>query len=318
MDKEKMWVYMIQLGSNMWCKPGQRTGFAEKEHEYHDFLQTEKDIWRKVTDFLPKCGFNTLLIDIGEGIKLDSHPELAVSGSWDKEEIRQELKRLREIGLTPIPKYNFSCAHNAWMKEYSYMVGTDTYYQVCKDIIEETIEIFDTPEFFHLGLEEEDYAGGQRHFPIATIRAPYKLLEDANALFRVCLDKGVRPWIWAEKKSVEGFGGEEGFKNNIPKEVLISNWAYLNFTDPYAAEKIKYYNKFDEWGYEQIPTFSTFYFRGNARQTMRYCKEAIKEENVRGYCAAPWQRTTELCIYSLLDEAWRFKDAKKLIYPEEK
>lgn len=49
--------------------------------------------------------------------------------------MKAELARLRNLGLNPIPKYNFSCGHSAWLQEYAYMVGTKKYDQVCKDII---------------------------------------------------------------------------------------------------------------------------------------------------------------------------------------
>lgn len=35
------------------------------------------------------------------------------------------------------------------------MVSTSEYYSVCQDLIQEVIEIFDTPRFFHLGMDEE-------------------------------------------------------------------------------------------------------------------------------------------------------------------
>ena len=58
----------------------------DEQPVFHDFLYCDKEVWRKVTDFLPSCGINTLLIDMGEGVRLDSHPELAVEGSWSKQE----------------------------------------------------------------------------------------------------------------------------------------------------------------------------------------------------------------------------------------
>ena len=132
MANKKMWAFMIQLGNNMWDKKDRQRDYNKDEEDsiYRDFLYTDKAIWDEITAFLPTCGINTLLIDIGEGVRLDSHPELAVEGSWTKEEFRKELQRLRSLGLTPIPKYNFSCGHSAWLQEYAYMVGTETYDRV--------------------------------------------------------------------------------------------------------------------------------------------------------------------------------------------
>ena len=154
MTSKKMWAVLLHLGSNMWCKEGYEGEYDYEKPYYMDSLRCDMEIWRKVTDFLPSCGINTLVIDMGEAVILDSHPELAVKGSLTKAEFKEELNRLRALGLTVLPKFNFSCAHNAWLKDYAYMVGTETYYRVCEDVLRETIELFDKPEFFHLGLEE--------------------------------------------------------------------------------------------------------------------------------------------------------------------
>ena len=109
MRKDMMWAFMIYLGSNMWAKKGEKRPYrTEWEEEYHEEMVTSKEVWRKVTDFLPECGINTLLIDIGEGVQFDSHPELAIPGSWTKTELKTEIERLRAMGITPIPKLNFS------------------------------------------------------------------------------------------------------------------------------------------------------------------------------------------------------------------
>jgi len=38
------------------------------------------------------------------------------------------------MGLEPIPKRNFSTAHDTWIKEYGRQVSTSVYYLVCADL----------------------------------------------------------------------------------------------------------------------------------------------------------------------------------------
>ena len=224
MNTENMiWAFLIHLGSNMWSKKeripsGHR---HEEDFTYKTTMCCQKDVWTRVTDFLPSCGINTLVIDIGEGVRLDSHPEIAIPGAWSKEELREELARLRALGLTPIPKFNFSCGHSAWMQDYAYMVGTKIYDDFCRDIIEETIELFDTPPFFHLGLEEEDYHSQETNH-IAIVRTPHKKTQDALRLFEICRSHDVRPWIWAD---FDSYGGPEAFAKQVPHDVMISTWS---------------------------------------------------------------------------------------------
>ena len=100
-SKEHMWAILLRLGVNTNAKPGDcRPYEMEDEFRYHEKLFCDKEIWHKVTEYLPEEGINTVVIDINEGVKLDSHPELAVPGSWEKEEFKEELRRLRALGLS--------------------------------------------------------------------------------------------------------------------------------------------------------------------------------------------------------------------------
>ena len=321
MRSNKIWAILLHLGCNMWRKDDPVTGANKDEEEsiYRDFLYTDKETWQKVIDFLPSCGINTVLIDMGEGVQYDSHPELAVKGSWPKAEFRQELDRIRSLGLTPLPKFNFSAGHNAFLQEHAYTVGTDHYNQVCKDLIEEVIDLFDTPEFFHLGMEEEDMAS-QKNQPVAMIRPPYTKTADSLFLFDVCRSHGVRPWIWVDPHTIESYGGEEAFRDNIPKDVLLSNWYYgiiknsadVCQTNPNAA----LHQKIGQWGFEQVPTVSTWSWYLNDKQTMRFCADHVEPESLRGFMTAPWLFSVPNNYYGLLNDAFVFGNAKQDIFGE--
>ena len=314
----RIWAFLIHLGSNMWTKKGKTlTGIRhEEDFTYKDKMFCQREVWTKVVDFLPSCGINTFVIDIGEGVRLDSHPEIATEGAWSKEELRAELARIRSLGINPIPKFNFSCGHDAWMGEYAFMVGTKAYYAFCRDIIEETIELFDTPDFFHLGLEEEDYEAQAPNY-IAVVRTPAKKTEDALFLFDICRAKGVRPWIWADFKS---YGGAEKFAAAVPKDVLISSWYYGWIRDGVPMEKypeeVRLMKEIDEMGYEQVPTASTWSWHLNAKDTMLFGKKNLSSESVVGYMTASWMLTIEKKYYALLNDAYTFYHAKNDIYGE--
>ena len=316
MDNKRIWAFLIHLGSNMWAKKGTtwKRNIHPEDFGYKERMYCDKEVWRKVTDFLPSCGINTLVIDIGEGIRLDCHPEIATEGAWTKDEVREELARLRSIGLTPIPKFNSSCAHNAWMGEYAYMVGTKAYYDFCKDIIEETIELFDTPEFFHLGLEEE--RPGLGHL-VNVCRSPEKKVEDALFLFDICKSHGVRPWIWLD---VESFGGWEDFSAKVPKDTLISTWYYdaihdkADLCDPQIPKEAYLNIELAERGYEQVPATSTWSWHCNAKDTMNFCKKHVSEESVVGFMSASWLLTTKSRLYGLYNDAYTLMWARRDIY----
>ena len=92
--KDLMWAYLMHLGTNMWGQEGEEGALAE----YRDHLATEDDVWRETIDFLPACGFNTVLIDVGDGIVYESHPEINSAGAWSKDKLKKELDRMRAMG----------------------------------------------------------------------------------------------------------------------------------------------------------------------------------------------------------------------------
>lgn len=312
--KEKMWAYLMHLGDNMWGDPGSTLKFARYESE----LQTDDKVWKDTIDFLPSQGINTVLIDIGDAIQYETHPEISVKGAWSKDKLKAELDRMRAMGLTPLPKLNFSAGHDAWLGEYSRMLSTTPYYQVCKDLILEVAELFGNPEYFHLGMDEED-PKNQGALAFCCIRQHDLWWHDLYYLFDVCDKAGVRPWVWSDYS----WHKPEKFIEKMPKSALQSNFWYNTIRKKsdgvtYREPMYDAYRILAEAGYDQVPCVS--FFEGyslNAEETMRLGKEEIASDNLVGYMTAPWRNPLPINKYSLLDDAYRFGQAKKKEYPEE-
>src|SRR4051812_40226086 len=119
-------------------------------------LRFDEPLWNELLERMAKAGMNMVVIDVGDGVQFQSHPEIPVQGAWSRDKLKSELNKLRSMGLEPIPKLNFSACHDQWLGEYARMLSTKIYYQVCKDLIAETIDLFDRPRYFHLGMDEEE------------------------------------------------------------------------------------------------------------------------------------------------------------------
>ena len=310
MKAEKMWGYLIHLSANMWGEPGSYMPTAP----WREYFDTDEGIWTKVIDFLPECGINTVVIDVGDAIVYDTHPEIALPGAWTKEKLKKELNRMRGLGLTPIPKLNFSAGHDAWLKEYSRMLSTPTYYQVCEDLILEVAELFDYPEYFHLGMDEE---WCQNKENMIVVRPKRLWWNDINFLFKVCDKAGVRPWVWADPCWNE----PDEYIKNMSKSVLQSNWYYhtieKNPDGSYKKNEVETFRKLEEAGFEQVPACSAITRWYNAEQMVQMGKESIAPERLKGFLTCPWVFTENKHYYALLNDAHRFGLAKKLWYPEE-
>src|ERR1019366_4725867 len=94
----------------------------------HPFLRFDMSVWDELVRKMADSGLNMVVLDLGDGVKYESHPEIAVRGAWSMSQLRRELAKLRQLGIEPIPKLNFSTTHDTWLGPYSRCVSTETYY----------------------------------------------------------------------------------------------------------------------------------------------------------------------------------------------
>src|SRR5256714_10098113 len=195
MPEPMIFANLLHLSYNMWGdwdRPGAGKYWAAKP-----YLRFDEKLWNDLLDVMQKRRFNMVVIDLGDGIEYSSHPEIAVKNAWSQDKLKSELAKCRKMGLEPIPKLNFSTCHDQWMGKYARMVSTPEYYKVCADLIAETIDLFDKPRFFHLGMDEEE-AIHQANFEHVVCRQFDLWWHDVRFFFKQVEDKGSRPWIWGD------------------------------------------------------------------------------------------------------------------------
>ena len=297
-----MWADLVHLGINSWAdcylkdwgpwKRGTPDEHCVTLRQAEPYMRTTDEEWRFCVDGLVKAGANTLVIDMAEGIQYESHPELAVKGSWSIEKFRRELDRIRAMGVVPIPKMNFSTAHDTWLKDYHRMVSTPEYYRVCEDVIREVCEIFDHPRYFHLGYDEET-AANQAKYECVVVRQGELWWHDFLWFDKVVEGLGARPWIWADRV----WHHREEFERRMPKSVLLSNWYYGKEFDvaklKSASDRtsVSAYEWLEKAGFDQVPCGTNrdedFACLPN---TVAHCVPLIAPERLKGFCLAPWSR----------------------------
>jgi len=315
MDKENMkkdlqWAYLIHLGYNMWFEEDAKKnpladGYAEDYCNASSKLRFDKDVWDELIDNMSEAGINMLVIDLGEGVRYESHPEIAVEGSLSVEELYRELQVIRSKGIIPIPKLNFSAAHDEWMGEYSRCVSSRKYYEVCKDLINEVIEIFDTPPYFHLGMDEETNIH-QLHNRYAVIRHGDQWWHDLYYLAGIVGKKGVRPWVWSDYI----WNHEEEFLRKMPKEILQSNWYYSGaFTR--ETDRLRAYNVLSDHGYDQIPAGSNWSCQWNFEGTVNYCLDTCDNDLIKGFMQTVWRPTVREVRFRHLEAIDIVRQVKK-------
>ena len=301
-----LWAYMPQFGMNMWGDldiPPTRDGIMTKhltdaefaalcrpENQTHDAVRFDEAVWRDLSARLRASGCGLLLLDLGEFVVYPSHPELAVKGSWRVERLQAEIRRLRDMGFEVVPKLNFSCCHDAWLKDYARMVSTRTYYSVAADLIRDVSEIFETPRFIHLGLDEEDIVEYQtRNTSLVRLRQGDLWWHDALFLIGEVEKRGSRAWVWSDYQRRHTL---DEFLREMPKTVLQSPWTYRTETPSFDDPLIKIYQTLATNGYDVIPCASNCYgLKANFTATAAFCRANLPPERYKGMLFAPWMAT---------------------------
>jgi hypothetical protein len=280
---EKIWAGLLHLSFNF-ALGIKKFGGIRTEFEPVELL------WNDALKEMAQSGLNMVVLDLGDAIRYNSHPEIAVRNAWTPQRLREELDKARKLGLEPVPLLNFSTGHDAWLGKYARMVSTDSYYTVCRDLIKEVIEIFDVPRFFHLGMDEEtsqnQLSVGFEHI---IVRQKELWWGDFYSIIGEVFKNGSRPWVWSDYY----WHNPELFLKYMPKSVLQSNWYYGESFDtkiPY----VKAYLDLEKYGYDQIPTGSNAEkSEKNFYNTVQFCEKNISDNKLLGYFQTNWKPITE-------------------------
>ncbi len=288
-----IWGNLVHLSYNMWSdRPvaswGNLKPDALGQVTASDHLRFDETLWNDIIQRMAQVRMNLIVLDLGDAVQYQSHPEIAIQGAWSIARLKEELARLRKLGLEPIPKLNFSTAHDRWLGDYSRMVSTPVYYKVCQDLINEVVKLFDKPRFFHLGYDEETF-NNQAQYAIAIVRQHELWWHDFHFFAQAVEKLGVRPWIWSDY----AWGHPREFFEKMPKSVMQSNWYYGMQFDPVKNAKIKTFLDLDEHGFDQVPAGSNWSTPESFPVLVDFCRKQIPAPRLKGFLQTPWQPTLE-------------------------
>ena len=327
MKRQKIWALLVHLSMH----------FA---YDYFESLPFDDDMWQWTLENAVQAGYNTIILDVGDGLQFASHPEIAAKGAWTREKMRAEVARCREMGLTLIPKLNFSAPHSNWLGKYRRMISTDVYYEVCQDLIKEVYELFDHPDYIHIGMDEEDEAHGRKNKEgYFMIRRGELYWHDLRFLLNCVKATGAKPWIWYDAFTNHH---EEYVKRVEKNEVLLSPWYYHQLKPECFAPISEYKHDMTQYAgldlryIEDIPVLARFREKvldwakegnifvptswaarpGNTYALMEYFRNGAPDAQMAGLMVSLWF-STQWENKELFETAFReFKEAKEKFYPE--
>ena len=330
---EMIWAYLVHLGYNMWedTTPDKykvfKSSFDAKEtaayaRYYHPELTCDLNVWDRVMVYAAKSGVNMMIVDLGDGVRYDSHPEIAVRNAISTDQLRALVKRIRDLGMEPIPKLNFSCGHKAWLHEYQYMISSKTYYKVCADLINEAMDIFDSPRFLHLGMDEETCSdqGGSDY---TVVRRGDLWWKDFYYLVDLVEKRGGRAWIWSDNL----WRHKDEFLSKMPKSVIQSNWNYedtcIMFDENGKPGDVRAQSFIDleEAGFDQVPTGSLWLRHiwnnyENFDRLVKNNKRIVDPSRLKGFMQTIWMPTLKPCESTHYEALDLVKKAREKYYGE--
>lgn len=305
-----IWSNFFQFSYNSYTEDAEKCGWiGHPDIGYAPRLRWDDKLWDDLVGQMVEAGVNQVIFSLGDGIRYDSHPEIAVEGAWTPAEMKAEKARLADLGITLVPKLNFSTAHDLWLGDYHRMVSTPTYYQVCSDLIAEVIDIFDNPPLFHLGYDEETW-NHQSWYEYVVVRAHDLWWRDFLWFVEQVESRGSRPWIWSDKIWTH----TSEFLDRMPKSVIQSNWYYPDMFDPEidhaeAAERgidltlpptarkestpFHAYRDLETGGWDQIPAGSVDVAADNFPNTVSWVQQNLPQSRVLGFMQTTWRPLIE-------------------------
>lgn len=220
------------------------------------------DYAKQLIPEIGSLGFNTLILEVDNAVRLNSHPELAKSNAITTQQLKELIALARNSGLEVIPDFQ-TMGHQDYLfakvypdlvenpeQPYAYCPSNSKTYTVLFEIYDELIELF-KPKYFHIGHDEIlDFQHNHKQIGFCEQcrkTSPDQLLaRDITKIVEYLKSKDVQTMMWGDMLLAKEqfpptpgrayFGGEPentwNAINLIPKEVVVCDWHYGSDKDP--------------------------------------------------------------------------------------
>ncbi len=269
-SKEDSSIYAI--GSQIWDKPAFKVRAA--------FISIDKDsptVHRKMIEkIFARYKINHIIAQAENGIAYKSCPEVAVRPMAKPEEIKELVKFAKSHFMKVTPLFQ-TLGHCEWIFRY------DKHFDLCEDttlpyaycpenpdtykflfpVLDETIDIFDNPEYVHIGHDEVDMLG---HFPVheecKKLGKAELVYRDTLTLYNYLKKKNIKTMMWGDILLKPYFADHI---DKLPKDIVICDWHY----DPATTQPSVDY--FQDRGFQVLG--SGWYDPVNIEGFARYCHD---------------------------------------------
>lgn len=213
----------------------------------------------KLVDTVTAAGFNTIVVVVKDGIKLDRATWKPAADAWSKKEFVDWVGYAKDRGLNVIPELKLLTHQQLLLqdKRPALMFNSHTYdplnqdvYKIILPLINEVIEAM-RPSAFHIGHDEvAGWLFKRSILPPKTINLhgdeimlPADLyLQDVLILHDFLKKKGIETWMWGDmllspdefptmlQRNLHGLslGYGKQLRLKLPRDIVICDWHYFD------------------------------------------------------------------------------------------
>lgn len=177
-----------------------------------------------------------------------SHPELTDANNFmPREDVPRllEVARRHHITVTPLVQspghleWAFRNGNNRNIAEdpqhpYCYCMSNPESYEFIFSVMDEAIELFGHPEYFHAGRDEFDMIGTLPNDDTCKAIGKEKLyIRDTIKIHEHLRSKGCKMMMWGDVITKSGY---RDMVDQLPKDILINDWRYAPSVNFPSAE----------------------------------------------------------------------------------
>ena len=179
-----IWGNLLHLSYNMWLP-------------YQPYLRCDDKLWEELTKRMADVGMNMVVIDLGDGVQYQSHPEIAVQGAWSAERLRKELARLAQTGLGADSEAQFLHLPRRVAGPVFSAGLHAALLQGLRRPDRRSDSSVRQAAILSLGLRRRD-GGKPEEFAYAVVRQYELWWHDFEFFVKQVERRGARPWIWSD------------------------------------------------------------------------------------------------------------------------
>lgn len=260
---------------------------------------------RRLVDLARRNHFNTLIVQLADGVALPSMEEIARPDAWSPSEFERFVAYARGNGLEFIPELKLLTHQGKLLKRFypELMYNSKTYdprkertYDVVFRMVEDVLERVE-PRALHIGHDEVAGVGSHpdvdKHLERGEEPLPADLfLEDVRRVHEFLSERGVETWMWGDmlispsefpemlSRHLHGDAQYTTLRGRLPEEIVICDWHYADRQAAFPSTLA-----FMEAGHPVLG--APWRHEGTTRRFSRYVA-SLDRDRARGMIATTW------------------------------